>query len=210
MLLSEKTEHTGKFFGQIDGTIMDSLVQDRIYRRIQLMDYQGICSDKDNPYRAAGEIVRPATIFSWLIRYFTTYLGYFSFLIGPSVSWPHSYSDSYTYDSYDEDSYNPIDYPYGIEEAAAGGGGIATGNGGTNGGGPILPTGQTERITPSQPPKSTTSSTTGPRVIPDPAQAKSCDLTTDLYLLQPDRLNQSGQNNPLKVSFCVCDTKKTI
>lgn len=32
IIISERHEHTGKFFGEIDGTIMDSLVQDRIYR----------------------------------------------------------------------------------------------------------------------------------------------------------------------------------
>lgn len=31
IILSESSEHTGKFFGHIDGTIMDSLVQDRIF-----------------------------------------------------------------------------------------------------------------------------------------------------------------------------------
>jgi hypothetical protein len=40
----------------------------------------------------------------------------------------------------------------------------------------------------------------GPRVVPDPAHARPCDLKTDLYLLQPDRLNSSGQSNPLKVN----------
>lgn len=39
----------------------------------------------------------------------------------------------------------------------------------------------------------------GPRVVPDPSHARPCDLRTDLYVLQPDRLNSSGQNNPLKV-----------
>lgn len=32
IIISEKHEHTGKFFGEIDGTIMDSLVQDKIFR----------------------------------------------------------------------------------------------------------------------------------------------------------------------------------
>lgn len=35
---------------------------------------------------------------------------------------------------------------------------------------------------------------------PDPHNARRCDLRTDLYMLQPERLNQGGQNNPLKVS----------
>lgn len=58
VIISENTEHTGRFFGQIDGTIMDSLVQDRIYRRVALMDYQGACSDQNSPYSAAPRALR--------------------------------------------------------------------------------------------------------------------------------------------------------
>lgn len=182
VLLSEKTEHTGKFFGQIDGTIMDSLVQDRIYRRIPLMDYQGICSDKDNPYRAAGHILRPPTPLGWFFKFLATYfMTWLSFLPPTINAWPHNYEDNYeypvpvNYDEQYEDQYN-----FGADETPT----------------PIIPT-QDRYITP-QPPKST-STNAGPRVVPDPAHARSCDLSTDLYLLQPERLNQSGQNNPLKV-----------
>lgn len=182
VLLSEKTEHTGKFFGQIDGTIMDSLVQDRIYRRISVMDYQGICSDKDNPYRAAGDHIQPATPFRWIIKHFVTYLAsWMSFFVTPYTAWPAHY-DEYDYrdPSYDDDTYVP-EYPYGLEETTS-------------------RTPGTERVT-SAPPKPINTNS-GPRVVPDAAHAKACDLTTDLYLLQPERLNQSGQNNPLKVSCC--------
>lgn len=48
--MSESSEHTGKFFGQIDGTIMDSLVQDRIYKKVAVYDYQGACYDEKSPY----------------------------------------------------------------------------------------------------------------------------------------------------------------
>jgi len=67
IILSESTEHTGRFFGQIDGTIMDSLVQDRIYRRVALMDYQGVCSDSDNPYTAAGEQFKVCSNFTLIL-----------------------------------------------------------------------------------------------------------------------------------------------
>lgn len=53
-IISENTEHTGKFFGQIDGTIMDSLVQDRIYKKVAVYDYQGVCSNSKNHYSASA------------------------------------------------------------------------------------------------------------------------------------------------------------
>lgn len=58
-----------------------------------------------------------------------------------------------------------------------------------------------EKTPPAQqmPPRPVPPPPGGPRVVPDPAHARPCDLKTDLYLLQPDRLNSSGQSNPLKV-----------
>lgn len=189
MLLSERTEHTGKFFGQIDGTIMDSLVQDRIFRRVGLMDYQGICSDRDNPYNAAGERINPIQPVQWLFKYVFTFLTtWFSFFTTPVISWPVA---SYTYedeemppyeDDYEQPDYVPPDFDDHITHS------------------------EIEKVTPAQPlpPRIVSPANAapgGPRVVPDPAHARPCDLKTDLYLLQPDRLNQSGQSNPLKVSI---------
>ncbi|XP_038109215.1 voltage-dependent calcium channel subunit alpha-2/delta-3 isoform X3 [Culex quinquefasciatus] len=107
VILSERNEHTGKFFGQIDGTIMDSLVQDRIYRRVALMDYQGICSDRDNPYTAAGEPLQPPRPMSWLLKYIVTFATYWlSILPTPVASWHQG--NSYNYDTendFEEDTY---------------------------------------------------------------------------------------------------------
>jgi Neuronal voltage-dependent calcium channel alpha 2acd len=186
VLLSERSEHTGKFFGQIDGTIMDSLVQDRIFRRVALMDFQGACSDRDNPYNAAGERLNPIQPVSWIFKYFFTFATtWLSFFTTPIISWPTVYSsydeeDMPTYDEYDP---NP---DYGSQDFED----------------THITHPEIEKHTPQQTPRIVTPSsatTSGPRVIPDPAHARPCDLRTDLYLLQPDRLNSSGQSNPLKV-----------
>lgn len=114
VILSESTEHTGKFFGQIDGTIMDSLVQDRIFRRVTLMNYQGLCSDRDNPYSAAGTITRPSVRLSWFLKYLISLIStWISILPNPINAWPH-YGEpimnmdsdlgvSEEYDDYDDD-----------------------------------------------------------------------------------------------------------
>ena len=184
MLLSERTEHTGKFFGQIDGTIMDSLVQDRIFRRVGLMDYQGSCSDRDNPYNAAGGKINPVQPVSWMFKYFFTFITtWFSFFSMPVISFPIPYTNydndeefEPTYEDYDTPDY----FPQEIEDNT---------------------TPEIEKVTPHPAPPRTAvpPASGGPRVIPDPNHARPCDLKTDLYLLQPDRLNSSGQSNPLKV-----------
>lgn len=187
VLLSERTEHTGKFFGQIDGTIMDSLVQDRIFRRVGLMDYQGICSDRDNPYNAAGKRINPIQPVSWILKYFFTFVStWFSLFSMPVISWP----TSYTYEDeempvYDEYEQPPDDYGHQDFDDHA--------------------TAEIEKATPPpQMPPRIVSPAAGPRVVPDPAHARPCDLKTDLYLLQPDRLNSSGQSNPLKGKLTNC------
>lgn len=38
-----------------------------------------------------------------------------------------------------------------------------------------------------------------PKTTSDMKGARKCNLKTDLYSLQPERLLQGGQNNPLKV-----------
>lgn len=49
IIISETAEHTGQFFGEIDGTIMDSLVQDGIYKKVSVHDHQGGCDDNQSP-----------------------------------------------------------------------------------------------------------------------------------------------------------------
>ena len=43
IVISEQKENTGKFFGEVDGTIFESLIQHDIYRPITIYDYQAIC-----------------------------------------------------------------------------------------------------------------------------------------------------------------------
>jgi Neuronal voltage-dependent calcium channel alpha 2acd len=180
VILSERTEHTGKFFGKIDGTIMDSLVQDRIYRRVGLMDYQGTCSDRNNPYTAAGDHLRLTK--PWFLNYaITLAMSWLAWLPNPIAAWPHAF---YNYDSNEEDvdpHYDDFAYneEYVMPDEAP----------------PDVP--EEEPVTTAPSPK--VPPPLLPRVVPDPAHARPCDLKTDLFVLQPDRLNSSGQSNPLKV-----------
>lgn len=74
IILSEKTEHTGLFFGQTDGTIMDSLVQDGIYKKVSVTDYQGACVDSKSNVNAGFKI---------LVRYYNA--KYSAFLCAPPL-----------------------------------------------------------------------------------------------------------------------------
>lgn len=102
-------EHTGKFFGQIDGTIMDSLVQDRIYKRVTVNDYQGVCSDSDNPYTAACGMLTPNRLGTWLFRHVVAFSAiWLTFMPATLRAWPQD--DYETYDNgdviFEENSYS--------------------------------------------------------------------------------------------------------
>lgn len=43
IIVSENSQHTGRFFGEIHGTIMNMLVDENIYRKITIYDYQAVC-----------------------------------------------------------------------------------------------------------------------------------------------------------------------
>jgi len=43
ILISERHEDTGRFFGEVDGTVMEMLVNSDVYRKVKVVDYQAVC-----------------------------------------------------------------------------------------------------------------------------------------------------------------------
>ncbi|GFY46451.1 hypothetical protein TNIN_133223 [Trichonephila inaurata madagascariensis] len=88
VVVSEVHEHTGKFFGEIDNVLFDSLVQGNIFRRIRMYDYQAICIDLIIPSGPASFLRSPLRhvknivywIWSKIVMYFvqTNVLPWFS------------------------------------------------------------------------------------------------------------------------------------
>lgn len=48
---------------------MDSLVQDRIYKKVTVHDHQGRCPDSRNPFSGDGNKLTPMRPLSWLGGY---------------------------------------------------------------------------------------------------------------------------------------------
>ncbi|XP_059481802.1 voltage-dependent calcium channel subunit alpha-2/delta-3 isoform X2 [Neocloeon triangulifer] len=160
VILSESPEHSGKFFGTLDGTIMDSLVQDRIFKRVPMHDYQGACHDtRTTSTDAAPKLYAPhrhlSAIFQWAGA---KALWMLSSLIAPTWSMPIPQEE----DDYEDEE---IEFP-------------------------------PEPMTPAPPPKPTAPVPMGP--------ARPCEKRSDLYVLQPERLNTSGSFNPLKGKLTNC------
>lgn len=43
ILISPKLESTGRFFGEVRGDIMQRLIDEGIYKRVVIYDYQAVC-----------------------------------------------------------------------------------------------------------------------------------------------------------------------
>lgn len=83
IIISEKAEHAGQFFGEIDGTIMDSLVQDGIYKKVFVYNHQASCEDNESPILDSASRISVSTYST----YNYTYIPYNT----------HGYSNRYFY-----------------------------------------------------------------------------------------------------------------
>ena len=60
VIISENPLNTGKFFGEVEGTILWSLVKHEVFKKIKIFDYQAICLEdarrqKTQPYSCDKE-----------------------------------------------------------------------------------------------------------------------------------------------------------
>ncbi|XP_063239126.1 voltage-dependent calcium channel subunit alpha-2/delta-3 isoform X2 [Bacillus rossius redtenbacheri] len=199
IILSENADHTGRFFGQVDGTIMDSLVQDRIYKKVAVYDYQGACSDTKSRYSDAAAGLDPSQPVRWFLEWL---MGHFTWLAVQTnllqlwqPCWASASDDGPVYpDDYDSGSFDQ----YPTREDAGGGDGA-----------PPSPTdeasGPGEEAARPWPSPSHPGPGGGPPPPPaNRSRPRPCDRRVDLYILQPERLNTSGQSNPLKGKLTNC------
>ncbi|KAL1492838.1 hypothetical protein ABEB36_011020 [Hypothenemus hampei] len=181
IIISENNEHTGRFFGQIDGTIMDSLVQDRIYKKVSVYDYQGSCSNGKYPFSGRASNLQRSSSINLIFKYSLQILFVIFHKLNNVYGTILAYSQEE--DKGDETIYD-ADYDYNNPEDLL-----------------------NEQLPAPAPPVDFV-----PPFESDPLEGvdlgqwgtRPCDRKVELYVLQPDRLNTSGQNNPLKGKLTNC------
>lgn len=75
IVASERSSETGQFFGKIDGSTMKMMVNDKIYKKITIFDYQGVCFKREHEDDANSSSFLYTVSYQYLIlTYITTYL----------------------------------------------------------------------------------------------------------------------------------------
>lgn len=204
IIISERHEHTGKFFGEIDGTIMDSLVQDRIYRKVTVIDYQGTCSPQESHQSAAGRTLSESVITT--IAVFGNLLWKLAFGLNVHDAWETVLALGTGESSHLTDEVPIFTEDGGAQDFES----FVPESDGTTDETDANP-GEKESYPESPPavaaatpaaPGGTTRATSAH--YPQRRKLRSCEKKTDLYILQPERLNTSGQSNPLKGKLTNC------
>ncbi|XP_035730940.1 voltage-dependent calcium channel subunit alpha-2/delta-3-like isoform X1 [Vespa mandarinia] len=210
IVISERHEHTGKFFGEIDGTIMDSLVQDRIYRKVTVIDYQGTCSPQEShrssaPRTTSASILKGTALignFIWNLFVSFNVQDIWRTVMAFAKDAAHSmqndddliFSDTDVETDPNNNGADELAELHNLESIAP-----AESTAGSVSGKehfseiPVAPP------IPVSPPTTRATSAHFP-----PRKLRSCEKKTDLYILQPERLNTSGQSNPLKGKLTNC------
>ncbi|CAH2236386.1 jg10766 [Pararge aegeria aegeria] len=185
IILSEDASQTGRFFGQVDGTIMDSLVQDRIYKKVTVHDHQGRCPDSRNPFSGSSNKLSPLKPLSWLGGYVTNLLAVWFPLWDTAHARAHPHGeeeiDYEDYENEDLESDDELDRDRGTYEIIIDGIGASDRHDV-----PVVSPGP-----PREPPREAARS----------AAVRPCDTSAELFTLQSTRLNAA---QPLKGKLTNC------
>lgn len=57
VVLAQDSRHTGRFFGEVRGRMMQRLIAEKIYQKVRITDYQAVCFERKND-GSPGNILR--------------------------------------------------------------------------------------------------------------------------------------------------------
>merc|ERR1719310_1794318 len=69
VVISEDPNNIGKFFGEIDGTILNSLEQNHVFKKIKIYDYQAICLENADDGSPASALLTPFKLITWMFNW---------------------------------------------------------------------------------------------------------------------------------------------
>ncbi|KAF7236835.1 Voltage-dependent calcium channel subunit alpha-2/delta-4 [Varanus komodoensis] len=78
ILVSKVSKQTGKFFGEVDGSVMAQLINMGMFREVKMFDYQAMCKTPHHHHSGARPLLSPVYVLlaavKWLITDFLIFL----------------------------------------------------------------------------------------------------------------------------------------
>ncbi|XP_065360594.1 voltage-dependent calcium channel subunit alpha-2/delta-3 isoform X2 [Calliphora vicina] len=78
IIISPSRHETGRFFGEINGAIMHRLVEENVYKRVTVYDYQAVCFVPDGENNSSSNVLTPLfhvlRAFKWILTTIVLYL----------------------------------------------------------------------------------------------------------------------------------------
>ncbi|XP_035715688.1 voltage-dependent calcium channel subunit alpha-2/delta-4 isoform X3 [Folsomia candida] len=98
VLISEKRGETGRFFGEIDGMVMEMLVNSDVYKRVRIVDHQAVCFQPVNKASCGVKTSPPHSphLPSLLSTFLTTLLTTLLTSVTTSLTYLHTLTQAYT------------------------------------------------------------------------------------------------------------------
>ncbi|XP_047431282.1 voltage-dependent calcium channel subunit alpha-2/delta-4 isoform X2 [Mugil cephalus] len=83
VLISKQRKNAGRFFGEIDGSVMTTLIRMGMFKRVSLFDYQAMCKMSAHSVSGARPLLSPfyvlASTLKWFLSNFLLFLLEFNF-----------------------------------------------------------------------------------------------------------------------------------
>ncbi|KAK0135862.1 Voltage-dependent calcium channel subunit alpha-2/delta-3 [Merluccius polli] len=79
ILVTEEISQTGLFFGEVEGAVMNKLLQMGSFKRITLYDYQARCREYAGSSDSARTLLNPFSVVRWLLTEVIIFLLEFNF-----------------------------------------------------------------------------------------------------------------------------------
>ncbi|XP_034434859.1 voltage-dependent calcium channel subunit alpha-2/delta-4 isoform X5 [Hippoglossus hippoglossus] len=78
VLISKQRNDAGRFFGEVDGSVMTTLIRMGMFKRVSLFDYQAMCKMNSHSVNSARPLLSPfyglASALKWLLSNFLLFL----------------------------------------------------------------------------------------------------------------------------------------
>lgn len=61
IIVSIDTDDTGKFFGEVEGDILSSMLKEKIFKTVTVFDYQALCKTNPDDISGGSELITVST-----------------------------------------------------------------------------------------------------------------------------------------------------